>query len=89
MAAESVEIELPGPVARAIAVGHAEFAQTGDAIERFDVIVRLLPDAFEVVFVPEQTPGHSVRGGRTDAGRERHYWVSATDFTLLRSTYAR
>ena len=83
------ESELSGPAARAVAVGHAQFAETGYAIERFSVEVVTHPDSFEVVFAPEQTPGHPVRGGFTDAGRELHYWVSRQDFSLLRTSYAR
>ncbi len=83
------ENRLPGTAARAVATAHATFAATGDAIERFDVIVAEHADTYEVIFVPQQTPGHSVRGGRTDAGRERHYWLSKADGALLRTTYAR
>jgi hypothetical protein len=80
----------PGGVqARALAVAMAEFAATGYDLTRFDVIVRIEGDQVEVVFVPEQEPGHSVRGGGTVHGRELHYWVSAADATLLRTHFAR
>jgi hypothetical protein len=85
----AAELALPETVLRAIAAGRAEFAKTGYAIERFEIVVRTHAEAFELVFVPEQAPGQSVRGGRTDAGRELHYWLAANDFTLQRTSYAR
>lgn len=76
-----------GLVARAIAVAYAEFALTGDDLNHFTVW--LTQDEPKVVFVPAQVPGHSVRGGSTAYGRERHYHVRLDDSQLLRTTYGR
>jgi hypothetical protein len=86
---EAAEFELSGPMARAIAAGHAVFAKTGYAIERFEVLVLSHPAAFEVVFVPQPAPGEDVVGGSNSAGRELHYWVDRTDFRVQRTTYGR
>ena len=90
----SLEIRLdrafPGPGARAIAVAYAEFALTGDDLNHFTVrLAQGEPGVAEVVFVPDQVPGHSVRGGSTVYGRERHYHVRLDDGSLLRTTYGR
>ena len=85
-----VEITLPGPQARAVAVSHAEFQKTGYLIEQYEVIVAPHDDAFEVIFLPAAAPGRSsTRGGETPAGKEIHYWVSRRDYAVLRTTYAR
>ena len=79
-----------GPVARAIAVAYAEFALTGDDLNHFTVrLAQGERGVAEVVFVPDQVPGHSVRGGSTVYGRERHYHVRLDDGSLLRTTYGR
>lgn len=87
--ASAAETHLPGTMARAIAVACGEFSRTGFDIARFSVIAATHADEFEIVFVPEQAPGRSVRGGRTEAGRETHYWISTHDHALVRTTYAR
>ena len=86
----SLAPRVPGPVARAIAVAYAEFALTGDDLNHFTVwLAQSEPGVAEVVFVPDQVPGHSVRGGSTVYGRERHYHVRLDDGSLLRTTYGR
>lgn len=78
-----------GPVARAIAVAYAEFAQTGDDLRRFAVLVKdSEPGVAEVVFTPEWKAGDP-RGGRNEYGFERHYHVRLDDGSLLRATLAR
>ncbi len=89
MTLSAADIQLPGTLVRAIAVACAEFSRTGFAITRFTVIAATHTDEFEIVFVPEQAPGRTVRGGRTEAGRELHYWISAHDNALVRTDYAR
>jgi hypothetical protein len=83
------DLTLRGPHARAIAAAYAEFANTGFDVARYQVIVRTGGQTIEVAFVPDQTPGHSVRGGRTEAGREIHYRVSRDEARVLRTSYAR
>ena len=86
----SLAPRVPGLVARAIAVAYAEFALTGDDLNHFTVrLAQNEPGVAEVVFVPDQVPGHSVRGGSTVYGRERHYHVRLDDGSLLRTTYGR
>ena len=84
------ETSISGPQVRAIAIAYAEFAKaTHHVLDRYEVVVVVCDDAFEVVFVPGPDPGTTIRGGRTSAGPERHVWISRTDYSLLRSTYAR
>jgi hypothetical protein len=83
------EITLTGPQARAIAVAWAEFAHTGGVPAQYEVLVVTHSATFEVIFVPEQPPGRSVRGGATPAGKEIHYWISREDFGLQKTTFGR
>lgn len=83
------ETTLSGLEARAIAAAYREFAQTGHEIHRYTVIVERRATHCSVIFVPEQEPGHSVRGGHSAAGREIHYQVSLADGQLMRTSYAR
>ncbi|MBV8209109.1 MAG: hypothetical protein JO133_03505 [Burkholderiaceae bacterium] len=84
------ETSLPGPQTRAVAVAYAEFAKSSDRlIERYQVLVTTHDDSFEVVFVPDPDPGVTVLGGRTSAGPEMHFWVSRSDYSLLKSSFAR
>jgi hypothetical protein len=84
------EVSISGPQARAIAIAYAEFAKATDhVLDRYEVVVVVRDDAFEVVFVPGPDPGPTIRGGRTSAGPERHFWISRTDYSLLRSSFAR
>jgi hypothetical protein len=84
------ETSISGPQARAIGIAYAEFAKTTDhVLDRYTVKVVASGDAFEVVFVPGFDPGPTVRGGRTSAGPEMHFWVSRSDYSLLKSSFAR
>jgi hypothetical protein len=83
------EITLTGPQARAIAVAWVEFAKTGGVPAQYEVLVATHSDAIEVIFVPMQPPGRSLRGGETPAGKEIHYWISRQDFVLQKTTFGR
>jgi hypothetical protein len=83
------EIALTGPQARAIAAAWFEFAKTGGVPAQYEVLVATHSDAIEVIFVPEQPAGHSLRGGETPAGKEIHYWISLQDFELQKTAFGR
>ena len=78
-----------GLEARALAVAHAAFAETGHDLRRYAVVLRSQGASCEIVFVPEQEPGRSVRGGETSAGREIHYHVNLDSGLLERTHFAR
>ena len=86
---KSPDLSISGLQARAIAIAYAEFAKTDRVLDRYMVEVVASGDAFEVVFVPGPDPGPTVRGGRTSAGPEMHFWVSCSDYSLLKSSFAR
>ena len=86
----SSEITIPGPMARALARATAEFLAAGHgAIDRFEVVVATDATTCEVIFVPQPDAGATMRGGRSSAGPEMHFWVSLSDGELLRSSFAR
>jgi hypothetical protein len=83
------ETTMSGTAARAVARATSEFVASGQAVDRFEVVVMRHAESYEVVFVPEPDPGASVRGGQTSAGREMHFWISAADGELLKTSFAR
>ena len=84
------EVTMPAVVARAVAVAQYEFHKSGFTEASYDVLVNLHDDAFEVIYVPEQSGGRgSVRGGETPASKEIHYWVDRKDFRLQRTVPSR
>jgi hypothetical protein len=84
------ELQMTGPQARAVAVAYAEFARTGADPGHFTVIVTPRPSTIEVIFLPELTPGRTIRGqGATPDERSPQYSISRDGATLLRTTYGR
>jgi hypothetical protein len=70
--------------------------ETGSDIARYTINLRETPEAFEVVFVPDQVtpnnPGQSLKvtlGGKTAYGREVHYIISKEKYEILRTFFAR
>ena len=86
----TIDITMPGSVARAVARATTEFlAAKQGVVDRFDVVVATRGGTCEVIFVPEHDPGASVRGGQSSAGSEMHFWVSIADGELLKTSLAR
>jgi hypothetical protein len=77
---------------RACCVAMKDFLSTENNadLNHFAVQVSEDNDSYEVIFIPDQMPnGPSVRGGRTQYGREVHYIVSRGTWQITRKTFAR
>lgn len=89
-AARAVEID--GAHARAIAAAvEAAVQKLPDAdFAQYTVKAKRDGGEFQVIFVPRLAPGEKpALGGRTSQGQELNVWVSADDFAVSRTAFAR
>lgn len=89
---------ITGSALMACAVALEDFRnhESGSNIENFIVHIRDNVGAFEVIFVPNQTPQdpdsttyNLTVGGKTSYGREVHYVISKDTYEVVRKHFAR
>jgi hypothetical protein len=85
--------QLDGRNARALAAAYATFREKLPEadITAYTVEVHAPAEgAIRVVFSPKLAPGEKpTLGGRTSQGREISVWVSAEDYSVVRSAFSR
>jgi hypothetical protein len=90
---------MTGPELQACSIALVRFKsdEARAEIANYHVTVREHPTEFEVAFIPNQPPSTTsstqvrtvILGGRTDYGREVHYFVNKDTFEVSRRHFAR